>query len=117
MEKNKGGRPRKIIDKVLFEKLCSLQCTQEEILSVIDCDDKTLTRWCKDTYKLSFSEIFNIKRQNGKVSLRRTQWKLADENVAMAIWLGKQYLNQREQIEDKSALEKLDKLLEMQKGV
>lgn len=33
-------------------------------------------------------------RANGKVSLRRKQWKLADNNAGMAIFLGKQYLGQ-----------------------
>ena len=36
----------------------------------------------------------------GKISLRRWQFKSAEAgNVTMQIWLGKQYLGQREQIE------------------
>lgn len=33
------------------------------------------------------------------MSLRRTQFKLAEKNPTMAIWLGKQYLGQRDNIE------------------
>ena len=46
---------------------------------------------------MSFSEVFSIKREKGKVSLRRSQFKLAEKNPTMAIWLGKQYLGQRDE--------------------
>ena len=35
-------------------------------------------------------------QENGKISLRRIQFKLAERNATMGIWLGKQYLGQRE---------------------
>lgn len=90
---------KKQIDKDTFEKLCHIQCTQEEICDFLQITDKTLTRWIKDTYgkDASFSEIFRQKRSGGKISLRRNQWRLSENNVAMAIWLGKQYLDQKEQ--------------------
>lgn len=31
------GRPQKEIDKKIFENLCGLQCTLEEIAGVFDC--------------------------------------------------------------------------------
>ena len=34
-----------------------------------------------------------------KIKLRRTQFKLAEHSVPMAIWLGKQYLGQRDVVE------------------
>ena len=99
MEKNKGGRPKKEIDREQFEKLCELQCTQEEICGWFDITDKTLTSWCKTTYGASFSEIYNKKREKGKISLRRAQFQLAQKNAAMAIFLGKNYLGQTDRIE------------------
>lgn len=90
------ARPRIELDKKQFENLCALQCTIEEFCCFFDITDKTLTRWCKDTYKMSFSEIFAIKRGTGKISLRRTQMKLAEKSAAMAIFLGKQYLGQKD---------------------
>ena len=94
---NKGGRPRKKIDKEEFEKLCALQCTKEEICAWFDLTDKTLERWCKDTYTVGFSEVFGTKRGLGKISLRRSQWQVAQKgSVAMLIWLGKQYLGQKD---------------------
>lgn len=89
-------RQKKIIDKKQFENLCGLQCTKEEICAFFDLTDKTLENWCKRTYSAGFSEVFRQKRGNGKISLRRSQWRLAEKNAAMAIWLGKQYLNQKE---------------------
>lgn len=90
------ARPLKKIDKREFELLCGLQCTQEEIADFFDCNVDTVQAWCKREYKHSFSEIFRQKRGKGKISLRRKQWKLADSSPAMAIFLGKQFLNQRD---------------------
>lgn len=35
----------------------------------------------------------------GKISLRRAQFRLAEKNANMAIWLGKQYLRQTDTID------------------
>lgn len=99
-------RPRKEIDQKQFENLCGLQCTLEEICGWFGITDKTLDSWCKRTYHASFSEVFKQKRGNGKISLRRSQWRLAEKSAAMAIWLGKQYLGQRDQIETTIAVDK-----------
>jgi hypothetical protein len=90
------GRPKKEIDKATFEKLCGLQCTKEEFCGFLNVTDKTLENWCRETYGQGFSEVFRQKRSSGKVSLRRAQFKLAKKNASMAIWLGKQYLGQRD---------------------
>ena len=87
------ARPRKIINQKQFESLCAIQCTQEEICNVLDVTDKTLTRWCNEVYNLSFSEVYEQKRDIGRMSLRRNQFKLAESgNTTMQIWLGKQVL-------------------------
>lgn len=91
------ARPRKEIDKVQFEKLCGLQCTQTEIADFFGCSADTIERWCKRTYKKRFAEIYREKRGMGAISLRRMQWRLAEKNAAMAIFLGKQYLGQRDE--------------------
>lgn len=86
------------ISRALFENLCSIQCTKEEICAVLEVSEKTLNSWCNSEYGKNFSLVFSKKREYGKSSLRRTQWKLADKNPTMAIWLGKQYLGQRDKI-------------------
>ena len=87
------------IEKEEFEKLCSLQCTLLEICDFFDVEDDTLNSWCKKTYGTTFSEVFKIKRGKGQISLRRMQWKLAEKNPTMAIFLGKQYLGQTDKVE------------------
>lgn len=93
------GRPRKEINQKQFENLCALQCTLEEICGFFDVCTDTLESWCKRTYKENFSEVFAKKRGIGRISLRRNQWRLAAKNASMAIWLGKQYLGQRDTVE------------------
>lgn len=93
------ARPRKEIDQKQFEDLCGLQCTLEEICGWFDVCSDTLETWCKRTYKRSFSEVFAQKRGAGKISLRRSQWRLAEKNATMAIFLGKQFLGQRDNID------------------
>lgn len=96
----KGDTPaQNRIKREEFEKLCSLQCTYNEICDWFDVEDDTLNSWCKKTYGTTFSEVFKIKRGKGQISLRRTQWKLAEKNAAMAIFLGKQYLGQTDKVE------------------
>ena len=107
------GRPQKEIDQTQFEKLCGLQCTKEEIAGWFDCSEDTIENWCHKTYDESFSAVFSKKREAGKISLRRSQWRLAEKCAAMAIFLGKNYLGQSDHvvIEDRSALDKLDEIL------
>ena len=95
----KVARPRKEIDQKDFESLCALQCTKEEICGFFDVSDKTLENWCKRTYSEGFSEVFKKKRGKGKISLRRAQFRLAEKSASMAIWLGKQWLGQKDTVE------------------
>lgn len=99
-KKKKMGRPHKELDKEQFEKLCGLQCTLEEIAGFFNCDVNTVETWCKRTYSLNFSEVFKQKRSTGQISLRRMQFKLAEKSAAMAIFLGKNYLGQKDVIEE-----------------
>lgn len=112
-KEKKAGRPKKVIDQQIFENLCGIQCTMAEMQAVFDCTNDTIERWCKDTYGMTFGEVFKIKRGKGLVSLRRNQWKMSETVPSMAIWLGKQYLGQTEsviQIDTKS-LEKAANIL------
>jgi hypothetical protein len=88
-----GGRPKKEINYKLVESLASIFCTQEEIASVIDISTRTLQR------DEEFCRIYKKGQEMAKSSLRRIQWKHAEKSATMAIWLGKQYLEQRDNIE------------------
>lgn len=100
------ARPKKPIDKDQFEKLCSIQCTLNEIAGYFDCCEDTIENWCKANYGEGFSDVFARKRGIGKVSLRRSQFRMAGKNPTMAIWLGKQYLGQTDKQE--VAVSKID---------
>lgn len=113
----KRGRPQKEIDQIQFKKLCELQCTLTEIAGFFDCSEDTVERWCKRTYKLNFAEIFKVLSANGKISLRRYQFDLAKKSAAMAIFLGKNLLGQKDVIEQNQADNGiLDKLAEYLKN-
>lgn len=89
----KRGRPKKEIDYSTVEKLAYIHCTQEEIASVLGVSTKTLQR------DAEFCRLYKKGMDEGRMSLRRTQFKLAERNPAMAIFLGKQYLGQTDKVE------------------
>lgn len=93
------ARPTKEIDAEQFEKLCVLQCTLGEIAAWFKCSEDTIERWSKKTYGMSFADAYKVYSADGKISLRRFQFKQAEKSYAMAIWLGKQWLGQRDVIE------------------
>ena len=87
------------IDKKQFENLCKMQCTEKEIMAWFDVSKPTLVSWCKENYGTDFLTIYEQKKEGGKIALRRYQLQLAEKNPTMAIFLGKQYLGQRDNIE------------------
>jgi hypothetical protein len=63
--------------------------------------DETLNKWCKENYDgRTFLDVFKEKRENGIISLRRTQFQLAEKSPAMAIFLGKNLLGQTDKMEN-----------------
>jgi len=85
-----AGRPHKVIDPELIRKLAKIQCTQEEIAAVCGCSVDTLDR--------NYAEIIKDGKEDGKASLRRLQFKIAESgNASMSIFLGKVYLNQKDE--------------------
>ena len=85
----KLGRPKKHIDLELVEKLAHIQCTYAEIASTLGVSVDTLQR------NDHFAATYKRGADGGRKSLRRMQFESANRgNVAMQIWLGKQYLGQ-----------------------
>lgn len=87
------ARPKIKIDFELVKKLANIQCTQSEIAAIIGCSVDTLQR------NKDFAVAYKNGQEAGKMSLRRKQFALADKSAAMAIFLGKQYLGQKDQLE------------------
>jgi hypothetical protein len=83
------ARPKKEIDENLVLKLASIFCTTDEIAVACECS--------KDTLERRFAATLKKGRQNAKQSLRRLQFQSAVKgSVPMQIWLGKQYLDQKD---------------------
>ena len=90
------GRPPKEFDPEIFEGLCHLVCTWEEIESVLRADRNTINAWCKRTFGADFSTVYKKFSAAGKIAVRRNQFHLSKTNATMAIWLGKQWLGQKD---------------------
>lgn len=88
------ARPKIPIDYNTVEKLANIQCTQEEIANFLNISVRTLQR------DEEFCRLYKKGQDNGKMSLRRIQFKLAEKNTSMAIFLGKQYLGQKDVVEN-----------------
>lgn len=86
-----GGRPKKTIDYETVAKLSAMMCTEEEIASYFNVSVRTLQR------DDEFCRVYKNGIDKGRMSIRRIQYKQAEAgNATMAIWLGKQYLGQRD---------------------
>ena len=82
------------IDLGELEKLSLLHCTDQEMAAWFGVSIRTIEKGRKQR---KFAETIERGRAKGKISLRRTQMRLAEQgNPALAIWLGKQLLGQSE---------------------
>lgn len=91
-----------------LENLMKIQCTQEEIAGVFEVSVSTLKRWIQKEYDMNFEQLYKIYGASGRASLRRYQMKQAEKNPIMSIWLGKQYLGQKDVIEQHNILHEGD---------
>lgn len=74
-----------------------IQATTREVAAVLGVSHQTLMNTFKKFPELR--EQFENGKEMGKSSLRRCQFNLAKRNATMAIWLGKQYLEQTDKQE------------------
>lgn len=90
------ARPKKYnIDPEQVEKLASFGCSNTEIASFFGCS--------KDLISKSYSTDVSKGQDKGKIRLRQMLWKSAEKgNVAMLIWLSKQYLGMSDKQEIKT---------------
>jgi DNA-binding CsgD family transcriptional regulator len=94
------GRPEKEIDWNMYEQLCGIHCTTQEIASFLKVHEDTLRPRAVQHYGGDdYSAIYKKFQESGKCSLRRNQFAMSKTNASMAIWLGKQYLGQKDRDE------------------
>jgi hypothetical protein len=88
------ARPQATIDLAELEKLCGMQCTDEEIAAFFDVSSRTIERRRKNP---RFAEIMERGKAKGRVSVRRNLFRLASAgNIAAAIFLSKNLLGYRD---------------------
>jgi hypothetical protein len=89
-----AGRKPAPIDLIELERLCILQCTDEEIAAWFGVSTRTIEKRRKEP---AFAAAMERGRAKGRISVRRAQMKLLEAgNSAMGVWLGKQLLGQRD---------------------
>ena len=104
------------IDPEELEKLCAMYCTQDEIAGWFRVGLNTIEKRRADTQRtypmsngegkiehLTFKEIMDRGYARGRISIRRHQLRILESNksgaATMAVWLGKQILGQRDQVD------------------
>ena len=129
--KKKMGRPKipmvtedigKLEEKLPSRKIelkqvlywMDLGASQEEIAGAHYVSVDTLHRRLKEMTGQSFAEIKEKSCGTAKIRLRNNQYKMSEKNASMGIWLGKQWLGQRDvPIEIQQFNGKLAELLDM----
>lgn len=87
-----GGRQKMKLDADMIEALASKYLSAEEIGTILRCSPDTLQR--------RYSAALRRGRNRGAVSLKRKQYELAMQgDKTMLIWLGKQYLGQKDVVD------------------
>ena len=86
------GRPKLHLCGKDIHDLAAIGCTNIEISHIVGCSDDTLVRRYADTLKEARSIM--------QSSIRRHQLRLLKDcdNATMGIWLGKQYLGQKDRV-------------------
>jgi len=83
------------IDYEIVRRMAAIHCTIREIASVVGVHYSTLNT------RPEFQKIFGEEYNKAKERLRKLQWDAAEKgNTTMLIWLGKQYLGQKEPVKD-----------------
>jgi hypothetical protein len=88
------ARPRVNIDLAELEKICSMQCTVEEIAAFFGVSVRTVQR---NAERAKFRDVMEHAKAKGRISVRRHLFRLAGGgNVAAAIFLAKNLLGYRD---------------------
>lgn len=88
------ARPEANIDLVELEKLCTMQCTDEEVAAFFGVSTRTIERRRKVE---RFRKIMDNAKAKGRISVRRSLFRLAaNGNIAAAIFLAKNLLGYRD---------------------
>lgn len=88
------ARQRIDLDIPQLEKLAAMQCSVAEVAAWFGVSETTIRNKLKQA---QYGEAFNAGKAKGRVSLRRAQWDAAKKGSnTMLVWLGKQWLGQKD---------------------
>jgi hypothetical protein len=92
-----AGRKAVPIDLMEVEKLCWLQCSEEEIAAWFKVSVRTIQNRRKQP---KFADAMRRGQARGCISVRRAQMRLLEAgNGTMAVWLGKTLLGQKDSLQ------------------
>jgi len=95
-----AGRPKLEFDKREVKLLGQFRATYDTMAEWFDCSHKTIERKMGDK-KSEFSRVYKKAMATTKMKLSEAQIKYAlNGNAALLIWLGKQYLGQKDNQEE-----------------
>ena len=99
------ARPRKEIDPSKVRYMAEIGCSEPEIAKLLGCTDRLL--------RLRFHDVLELGWAQRNYNLRKLQYEIAKKHsTGMAIWLGKQWLGQKERPELSDQRDSLKKLLD-----
>lgn len=108
------SRPNKTIDWTKVDQLLMAGCTGTQIAPHFDMHPDTFYRRVMEEYGIGFTDYSSLKKSHGDSLLLAKQYELAIKgDKVMLIWLGKQRLGQRENLDKTNAEneKKLDTIL------
>src|SRR5437764_13366067 len=88
--------PKAKIDLAELEKLCAMQCTDDEVAAFFGVSTRTIERRRKVK---KFNDVMERARAKGRVSVRRALFRLANNGqIAAAIFLSKNLLGYKDYV-------------------
>jgi hypothetical protein len=94
---NPIGRPKAVMDLGVIERGASIGCSKDELAALSGFARSTFYKYLAEDPAVQ--EAIDRGAAKGQATLRRLQWKGAEEgNATMLVWLGKQLLGQRDSI-------------------
>lgn len=115
LDKRKNNHRPSVRHKIDYDevkRLCSIGCTQAEVASFLEISHDVLEQDIVAVHGVKWKEFFKEHSNKFKVSLRRLQFRSAEgdydedgnkyrifPSIPMQIWLGKQFLGQKDRQE------------------
>jgi hypothetical protein len=102
------ARPKKELPWDFIDDHLRAQCDGVAIASLLDMHPDTFYRAVMEKHGIGFTEYSRTKKTEGKELLRKKQFESAmGGDKTMLVWLGKQYLEQKERVDHTSKDDKL----------